>query len=58
MELNQNFKNYFAEIEQLAVSPSHMVPGLGVSPDPMLQARLFAYTDAGMGCFYCLKQLL
>ncbi|EGZ04760.1 hypothetical protein PHYSODRAFT_342953 [Phytophthora sojae] len=38
-------KNYFAEVEQLAFSPSHMVPGIEPSPDKMLQGRLFSYPD-------------
>jgi catalase len=38
--------NYFAEVEQSAFSPANMVPGIGPSPDKMLQARLFAYGDA------------
>lgn len=38
--------NYFAETEQAAFDPAHMVPGIGPSPDKMLQARLFAYGDA------------
>ena len=46
MELNRNAENYFAEIEQAAFSPSNVVPGVGFSPDKMLQARLFAYADA------------
>ncbi len=46
MELNRNPENYFAEIEQLAFAPSNMVPGIGHSPDKMLQARIFAYADA------------
>jgi len=46
MELNRNPDNYFAEIEQLAFSPSNVVPGIGFSPDKMLQARVFAYADA------------
>lgn len=46
MELNRNPDNYFAEIEQLAFSPSNVVPGIGFSPDKMLQARIFAYADA------------
>ena len=45
-ELNRNPDNYFAEIEQAAFAPSHVVPGISVSPDRMLQARLFSYTDA------------
>jgi len=46
MELNRNPDNYFAEIEQIAFSPSNVVPGIGFSPDKMLQARIFAYADA------------
>tara|TARA_R100000005_G_scaffold96729_1_gene86898 strand:- start:15146 stop:16618 length:1473 start_codon:yes stop_codon:yes gene_type:complete len=46
MELNRNADNYFAEIEQAAFSPSNIVPGIGVSPDKMLQARVFSYADA------------
>jgi catalase len=46
MELNRNPDNYFAEIEQLALSPSNVVPGIGFSPDKMLQARIFSYADA------------
>lgn len=46
MELNRNPDNYFAEIEQAAFSPSNIVPGIGFSPDKMLQGRIFAYADA------------
>jgi len=46
MELNRNPENYFAEIEQAAFSPSNIVPGIGFSPDKMLQARIFSYADA------------
>lgn len=46
MELNRNPENYFAEIEQAAFSPSNVVPGIGFSPDKMLQARVFSYADA------------
>lgn len=46
LELNKNVTNYFAETEQAAFSPSNLVPGVGVSPDKMLQARLLAYPDA------------
>ncbi len=46
MELNRNVGNYFAETEQSAFSPSNLIPGIGVSPDKMLQARIFAYPDA------------
>ena len=38
--------NFFAEVEQLAFDPANLVPGIGPSPDPMLQARLFGYGDA------------
>ncbi|KAI1906829.1 catalase A [Ophidiomyces ophidiicola] len=43
--LNKNPQNYFAEIEQAAFSPSHMVPGSEPSADPVLQSRLFSYPD-------------
>ncbi len=46
MELNRNVENYFAETEQAAFSPGNLIPGLGASPDKMLQARLMAYPDA------------
>ncbi len=46
MELNRIAQNYFAEIEQAAFSPSNIVPGIGFSPDKMLQARIFSYADA------------
>jgi catalase len=46
LELNRNPINYFAEIEQAAFSPSNIVPGISFSPDKMLQARIFSYTDA------------
>ena len=46
LELNRNPDNYFAEIEQVAFSPSNIVPGIGFSPDKMLQARIFSYADA------------
>jgi catalase len=45
MVLDRNPKNYFAEVEQAAFCPSHMVPGIEASPDKMLQARLFSYSD-------------
>lgn len=44
--LNRNPQNYFADVEQAAFAPSSVVPGLGFSPDKMLQGRLFAYADA------------
>jgi len=43
--LDTNPDNYFAQVEQLAFSPSHMIPGIEPSPDKMLQARLFSYPD-------------
>jgi catalase len=46
LELNRNPENYHAEVEQVAFSPANIVPGLGFSPDKMLQGRLFAYHDA------------
>ncbi|MCY3670587.1 MAG: catalase [Alphaproteobacteria bacterium] len=46
LTLNRLPDNYFAEVEQSAFDPGHMVPGVGPSPDKMLQARLFAYGDA------------
>ena len=46
MELNQNPDNYFQMIENAAFSPSNTVPGIGFSPDKMLQARIFSYADA------------
>ncbi len=45
-ELNKNPENYFLDVEQAAFAPSNLVPGIGVSPDRMLQARLFNYADA------------
>jgi len=45
MVLDTNPENYFAEIEQAAFSPSHLVPGIEPSPDKMLQGRLFSYPD-------------
>ncbi|XP_065182879.1 catalase-like isoform X1 [Sycon ciliatum] len=45
MTLNRNPEDYFSEVEQIAFSPSHMVPGIEPSPDKMLQGRLFSYTD-------------
>ncbi|MEG0156568.1 MAG: catalase, partial [Anaerovoracaceae bacterium] len=44
--LNRNPENYFADVEQAAFSPSHTVPGIGLSPDKLLQGRLFSYGDA------------
>jgi len=46
MELNRNPENFFAEVEQSAASPANVVPGIGFSPDKVLQGRLFSYGDA------------
>ncbi len=46
LELNRNPENFFAEVEQAAFTPANVVPGIGFSPDRMLQARLFSYGDA------------
>ena len=46
MELNKNSDNFFLDVEQAAFAPSNLVPGIGASPDRMLQARLFNYADA------------
>jgi catalase len=45
LTLNRNPENYFAEIEQAAFDPANLVPGIGASPDKMLQGRLFSYPD-------------
>ncbi|EKT55596.1 catalase [Providencia sneebia] len=45
-ELNRNPNNYFSDVEQAAFSPANVVPGIGFSPDKMLQGRLFSYGDA------------
>jgi catalase len=46
VELNRNPENYFADVEQAAFNPANIVPGIGFSPDKMLQGRLFSYGDA------------
>lgn len=46
LELNRNPDNYFADVEQAAFNPANVVPGIGFSPDKMLQGRLFSYGDA------------
>lgn len=46
MELNEIPSNYFAEVEQAAFAPAHVVDGIGYSPDKMLQGRLLSYPDA------------
>ncbi|QCY48577.1 Catalase HPII [Glutamicibacter creatinolyticus] len=45
LELNENPSNYFAETEQVAFHPGHLVPGIDVTNDPLLQVRLFSYID-------------
>ena len=45
MVLNRNVDNFFAETEQIAFCPGHIVPGIDFTNDPLLQARLFSYTD-------------
>ncbi len=46
MELNRNVENYFAEVEQATFEPSNVVPGIGFSPDKVLQNRVLSYSDA------------
>ncbi len=46
IELNEIPENYFAQVEQAAFAPAHIVDGIGYSPDKMLQGRLLAYPDA------------
>lgn len=46
LELNRNPENYFLDVEQAAFNPANIVPGIGFSPDKMLQGRLFSYGDA------------
>jgi len=46
LELNRNPENYFADVEQAAFNPANIVPGIGPSPDKLLQGRLFSYGDA------------
>jgi catalase len=46
MVLDRNPENHFAEVEQLAVEPSNLVPGIGLSPDKMLMGRVFSYHDS------------
>ncbi len=45
MTLNKNPDNFFSETEQVAFHPGHVVPGIGFTNDPLLQGRLFSYTD-------------
>jgi catalase len=53
MVLDKNPKNYFADVEQSAYSPAHMVPGIEASPDKMLQVQLFL-----IYLIYCKKNLI
>ena len=46
--LNRNPDNYFAETEQVVFNPSHIVPGIDFSNDPLLQGRLFSYLDTSL----------
>jgi catalase len=46
LELNEVPANYFADVEQAAFAPSHLINGIGLSPDKLLQGRLLAYPDA------------
>lgn len=46
LELNQNPHNYFQDVEQAAFVPTHIVDGIGYSPDKMLQGRILSYPDA------------
>jgi len=46
LELNENPRNYFADVEQSAFAPAHVVDGIGYSPDKMLQGRILSYPDA------------
>lgn len=46
IELNENPRNYFAEVEQAAFAPAHVVDGISYSPDKMLQGRILSYPDA------------
>lgn len=46
IELTRNAANYFADVEQAAFTPANVVPGIGFSPDRLLQGRLFSYGDA------------
>ncbi len=45
MVLDRNPENFFAETEQVAFHPAHIVPGIDFTEDPLLQGRLFSYTD-------------
>ncbi len=45
MTLNKNPDNFFAETEQVAFNPGHLIPGIDITNDPLLQGRLFSYSD-------------
>jgi catalase len=45
LELNRNSENFFADVEPSAFNPANIVPGIGFSPDKMLQGRPFSYGD-------------
>ncbi|MGZ8386240.1 MAG: catalase [Nitrospira sp.] len=51
LTLNRNPENFFAETEQVAFHPGHVVPGIDVSDDPLLQGRLFSYLDTQLNRF-------
>jgi catalase len=51
LTLNRNPDNFFAETEQVAFHPGHVVPGIDVSDDPLLQGRLFSYLDTQLNRF-------
>ncbi len=46
LELNRNPENYFADVEQASFEPSNVIPGIGFSPDKVLQNRVLSYSDA------------
>ena len=48
MVLDRNPDNFFAETEQVAFCPTHVVPGIDFTNDPLLQGRLFSYLDTQM----------
>ncbi len=52
LTLNRNPDNFFAETEQVAFHPGHLVPGIDFSNDPLLQARLFSYLDTQLNRFH------
>ena len=51
LTLNRNPENFFAETEEVAFHPGHLVPGIDVSDDPLLQGRLFSYLDTQLNRF-------